>query len=253
MLLPRGWHSCRESLGLIRRSCSARPPVQASIALGRRDAPNGNSAWKVPWERPQNHRKCPTCLPSPRARRRVRDSARRGAPRGPGRRRRLYRRLSRCWRGWSRCGAGPACISAAPMRRRSTIFSRKFSTMRWTRRSPATPASSRSASARRLLTVSDNGRGIPVDPHPKFPKKSALEVDHDHAARGRQIRWQSLPDLGRPAWRRHFGRQRPVGTARSGSRAGPDGSTGRRSSGATGNAPRKARQGAKPARHERAV
>ena len=26
------------------------------------------------------------------------------------------------------------------------------------------------------LTVTDNGRGIPVDPHPKFPKKSALEV-----------------------------------------------------------------------------
>ena len=26
------------------------------------------------------------------------------------------------------------------------------------------------------LTVADNGRGIPVDPHPKFPKKSALEV-----------------------------------------------------------------------------
>ena len=27
-----------------------------------------------------------------------------------------------------------------------------------------------------FLAVSDNGRGIPVDPHPKFPKKSALEV-----------------------------------------------------------------------------
>jgi topoisomerase-4 subunit B len=26
------------------------------------------------------------------------------------------------------------------------------------------------------LTVADNGRGIPVDPHPKFPTKSALEV-----------------------------------------------------------------------------
>jgi len=26
------------------------------------------------------------------------------------------------------------------------------------------------------LTVIDNGRGIPIDPHPKFPKKSALEV-----------------------------------------------------------------------------
>src|SRR5215212_5508563 len=26
------------------------------------------------------------------------------------------------------------------------------------------------------LTVTDNGRGIPVDPHPKYPGKSALEV-----------------------------------------------------------------------------
>jgi len=26
------------------------------------------------------------------------------------------------------------------------------------------------------LTIGDNGRGIPTDPHPKFPKKSALEV-----------------------------------------------------------------------------
>ena len=28
------------------------------------------------------------------------------------------------------------------------------------------------------VTVRDNGRGIPVDPHPKFPGKSALEVIH---------------------------------------------------------------------------
>src|SRR3954467_149506 len=27
-----------------------------------------------------------------------------------------------------------------------------------------------------VIVVRDNGRGIPVDPHPKFPKKSALEV-----------------------------------------------------------------------------
>jgi topoisomerase-4 subunit B len=27
-----------------------------------------------------------------------------------------------------------------------------------------------------FIAVTDNGRGIPVDPHPKFPKKSALEV-----------------------------------------------------------------------------
>src|SRR3954471_7166803 len=33
-----------------------------------------------------------------------------------------------------------------------------------------------SLSADGFITVIDNGRGIPVDPHPKFPKKSALEV-----------------------------------------------------------------------------
>ena len=27
-----------------------------------------------------------------------------------------------------------------------------------------------------FLSITDNGRGIPVDPHPKYPKKSALEV-----------------------------------------------------------------------------
>src|ERR1700753_2353878 len=26
------------------------------------------------------------------------------------------------------------------------------------------------------VTIRDNGRGIPIDPHPKYPKKSALEV-----------------------------------------------------------------------------
>src|SRR5881227_2849143 len=33
-----------------------------------------------------------------------------------------------------------------------------------------------SMSADGFVTVTDNGRGMPVDPHPKFPKKSALEV-----------------------------------------------------------------------------
>src|SRR4051812_5560123 len=33
-----------------------------------------------------------------------------------------------------------------------------------------------SMSADGFVTVVDNGRGIPIDPHPKFPKKSALEV-----------------------------------------------------------------------------
>jgi len=33
----------------------------------------------------------------------------------------------------------------------------------------------------------DNGRGIPIDAHPKFPDKSALEVILWHPAFGRQI------------------------------------------------------------------
>ena len=52
-------------------------------------------------------------------------------------------RTSRCWRGWSRSAAGPACISAAPTRPRCTIWRPKSSTTPWTRRWPATPASSR--------------------------------------------------------------------------------------------------------------
>ena len=50
-------------------------------------------------------------------------------------------------------------------------------TMRWTRRWRAMPASSPCLS--RPVTgsvVQDNGRGIPVDPHPKFKNLSALEV-----------------------------------------------------------------------------
>ena len=84
---------------------------------------------------------------------------------------------SRCSKGWSRSAAGRACISAAPTSGRCTISPPKCSTMRWTRRWPATPPGSRSRSRRgNRLTITDNGRGMPVDEHPKYPGKSALEV-----------------------------------------------------------------------------
>ncbi len=61
-----------------------------------------------------------------------------------------------------------------------------------------------------FLTVTDNGRGIPVDPHPKFPKKSALEVIMCTLHSGGKFELQGLRDLGRPARRRRFRGQRPL-------------------------------------------
>ena len=45
------------------------------------------------------------------------------------------------------------------------------------------------------LTVRDNGRGIPVDPHPRFPEQVGARGDPLHPARGRQVLRQGLRDL----------------------------------------------------------
>ena len=42
------------------------------------------------------------------------------------------------------------------------------------------------------ITVRDNGRGIPIDPHPKFPGQERARGHHDHAALGREVRQQGL-------------------------------------------------------------
>ena len=63
------------------------------------------------------------------------------------------------------------------------------------------------------VTVTDNGRGIPVDIHPKY-KKPALELILTHAARGRQVRaGDNYMLLRRPARRRLVRGQRAVAQA----------------------------------------
>ena len=83
--------------------------------------------------------------------------------------------------------------------------------MRWTRRSPATPPASRSrSSAGNRLTVTDNGRGIPVDPHPKYPGKSALEVIMTTLHSGGKFEGKAYSTSRRPPRRRGQRRQRAV-------------------------------------------
>ena len=68
------------------------------------------------------------------------------------------------------------------------------------------------------LTITDNGRGIPVNPHPKFPDKSALEVIMSTLHSGGKFDGKALCDIGWPPRRRRQRRQRAVDRNRGRSR-----------------------------------
>ena len=58
------------------------------------------------------------------------------------------------------------------------------------------------------VTVVDNGRGIPVEPHPAGARHGHGRGGADQAARRRQVRQEGLQGLRRPARRRHLGGER---------------------------------------------
>ena len=136
-------------------------------------------------------------------------------------RRAIPPRTSRSWRGWSRCGAGPACISAAPTRRALHHLAAEILDNAMDE-AVAGHASFIEVTLEpdNWLTVRDNGRGIPGRSASQVQEISAPRGHPDDAAFGRQVRRQGLRDLGRPARRRQFGGQCAVGRRwRSRSRA----------------------------------
>ena len=71
------------------------------------------------------------------------------------------------------------------------------------------------------LTVRDNGRGMPVDPHPRFPGKSALEVILCTLHAGGKFSGKAYQTSRRPARRRRLGGQRALRPRRGRGRPQP--------------------------------
>ena len=100
-----------------------------------------------------------------------------------------------------------ACISATPMTGRAcTIWSMKSSTTRSTRLWGLCGSRRGGPEPRWLLTVSDNGRGIPTDIHSER-RRLGSRSDHDPAPCRRQIRAERLQSIRRTARRRRVGGQ----------------------------------------------
>ena len=196
--------------------------------------------------RPPKTRLTATCSTAPHGAARPQT----GAPKGRAGRRRLYGARHR-GAGRARAGAAAARHVYRRHRREGAAPPVRRSDRQRDGRGARRPRrlDRRQLSADGFVTVADNGRGIPVDPHPEVPEKIRARSHHVHAARGRQIQLQGLRHLGRPAWRRRLGHERALrahgGRGRARRQALRDGVRARHPAGqAEGNGPH-----AEPARH----
>ena len=91
--------------------------------------------------------------------------------------RRTPRTTSPSSKGSKRYASGPACTSARPARPGCTTWSGRSWTTRSTRPWRAAPPGSTSPCwPTAACRVTDDGAGIPVGPHPKYPKQSTAEI-----------------------------------------------------------------------------
>ena len=91
--------------------------------------------------------------------------------------RRTPRTTSPSSKGSKRYASGPACTSARPARPGCTTWCGRSSTTRSTRPWRAAPPGSTSPCwPTAAVRVTDDGAGIPVGPHPKYPKQSTAEI-----------------------------------------------------------------------------
>ena len=99
---------------------------------------------------------------------------------------------SRSSKAWSRSASGRPCTSAASTPRGCTTSSGRSSITPSTSTSTATPtpSPSRCTSPATPITVTDNGRGIPVG-HAPQAQEVRPRAGPDHAARRRQVRRQA--------------------------------------------------------------